>query len=63
MVKAISFHRWVRIEDVPDYLLLGWIALPTLQGTPHGEWSVHCAWLCSCPMVEPVANREHERGQ
>jgi hypothetical protein len=47
-------HRWVRHADVPLYLALGWLPLPSLVGTIHGEFSVHMAWPCECRMVEPV---------
>lgn len=50
----MSIHRYVRLERVPEYLVLGWIAYPTLNGTHHGFWSAHLAWLCSCNVVEPV---------
>lgn len=39
-------HRWAPHEKVLDYLKLGWLPLPTLEGTHHGEWSVHMVWLC-----------------
>lgn len=50
------FHRWVKIRDVMDYLALGWIALPTLKGTYHGMWAVHCVWLCDCEPDYPTPN-------
>ena len=46
-------HRWVIDRHVADYLRLGWMALPTLEGTSHGLYSVHCVWLCECPLAEP----------
>lgn len=49
----MTLHRWVLHERVLDYLRLGWMALPTLDGTHHGHWSAHCIWLCGCPAVEP----------
>lgn len=50
----MTLHRWVTHEHVPDYLLIGWLALPTLEGTGHGFYSVHCVWLCGCKCVEPT---------
>ena len=50
----MTLHRWVLHAHVPDYLLLGWMALPTLEGTSHGLYSVHCVWLCACHAVEPM---------
>jgi hypothetical protein len=49
----MTFHRWVIHARVPDYLLCGWMALPTLEGTGHGIYSAHCVWLCACPLAEP----------
>ena len=48
-----TFHL-VRIPDVSEWLRLGWIARPSLEGTRHGEWSALCEWLCACPMARPV---------
>lgn len=53
----MTFHRWVLHRDVPDYLLCGWLALPTLRGTNHGIYAVHCVWRCKCKMVEPIMGR------
>ena len=49
----MTLHRWVIHPRVPDYLRCGWLALPTLEGTHHGMWSVHCVWLCQCIAAEP----------
>lgn len=54
MKVSATVHRFVRIERVSDYLSLGWVALPSLEGTHHGFWSVHMAWLCDCPAVDPT---------
>jgi hypothetical protein len=56
----MTFHRWALHGRVPDYLLLGWMALPTLEGTHHGHWSAHCVWLCGCRVVEPT--NDHGEG-
>lgn len=48
-------HRFVRHADALDYCRLGWLVLPSLDGTHHGAWSVHCVWLCAC---DPVVPRE-----
>lgn len=50
-------HRWVSIEDVFDYLRLGWMPHDTLAGTIHGDWSVHVEWRCGCRPVEPAGTR------
>jgi hypothetical protein len=50
----MTLHRWVIFDRVPDYLRLGWLALPTLEGTGHGLYSAHCIWLCGCRAVEPI---------
>jgi hypothetical protein len=54
----VTFHRWVIHSRVPDYLLCGWMALPTLEGTGHGIYSAHCVWLCGCKLVEPPSPAE-----
>lgn len=46
------FH-FVRLEQAPDWLKLGWIGRPILNGTHHGEWSVAMEWLCDCPAPRP----------
>lgn len=51
----MNYHRWVPFDRVHDYLRLGWLALPTLEGTGHGLWSAHCVWLCKCQPVEPIS--------
>lgn len=53
---AETLHRWVLHRFVPDYLLCGWMAFPTLEGTGHGIYSAHCAWLCCCRAVEPLCS-------
>lgn len=50
-----TFHL-VRIPDVAEWLRLGWIAWPSLDGCGHGEWSVLCEWLCDCPMKRPASH-------
>ncbi len=49
----MTLHRFVRHHAVMDYLRVGWLALHSLDGTTHGQWSVHCVWLCACDPVEP----------
>jgi hypothetical protein len=46
--------RYVVHADVPDYLRCGWLALPALEGTHHGYYSVLMAWLCQCtvPIIQ-----------
>lgn len=48
------WHRYATPGLVRDYLACGWMALPSLEGTVHGPWRVHCVWLCDCRMVEPI---------
>lgn len=50
-----ALHKFVRHEFALDYLRCGWLALPSLDGTHHGAWSVHCVWLCGCAPVYPRA--------
>jgi len=43
-----TLTRFVRIPYALDYCRMGWMPLPTLAGTYHGNFSVHMAWLCDC---------------
>lgn len=47
-----TFHL-VRNEQAPDWIMAGWLALPTLEGTHHGVWSVCMTWLCDCKIPYP----------
>lgn len=49
----MSFFRFVRHEDAPDWLRCGWLARPILNGTHHGLWSVAVEWVCDCKPVFP----------
>ena len=52
----ISYARMVRHHLALDYVLLGWIPSPGLNGTGHGLWSVLLTWReCACGrgMKEP----------
>ena len=48
-LPAHSVHRYVRLADALEFVRLGWLPLRTLEGTHHGQWAVHCCWLCLCP--------------
>lgn len=48
-----TFH-FVRHPEVLDWLRVGWIARPALEGTHHGQWSALCEWLCDCTPVRPT---------
>ncbi len=48
MTFAAREHRFVRTDRALDWLRLGWMPLPSLAGTHHGAWSVHCVWICGC---------------
>lgn len=53
MMRA-KLHRWVRLAYATDFLLAGWVPMPTLDGTNHGEFSVHMIWLCDCAAPDPT---------
>lgn len=53
MTRPASLHRFVRHQEVSAYLRMGWLALNSLDGTHHGEWSTHMVWLCHCEALEP----------
>ena len=59
----MTLHRWVPHAHVRDYLLLGWMALPTLEGTNHGLYAAHCVWLCACPVASPASAGDDRVGR
>jgi hypothetical protein len=50
---VITYHRYVTLHQVNDYLALGWLARNSLAGCLHGKYAVHMVWLCACKVVEP----------
>jgi hypothetical protein len=45
--------RFIRVENIADWLLCGWHDTGPLPGR-HGDWS-HCLeWICACPVVYPA---------
>lgn len=48
----LNLH-YVRLPDVHDWLLCGWVASPALNGTHHGFWSALMIWPCDCDPVFP----------
>jgi len=46
MIRTGLF-RLVRHHDVQRFHLMGWMITDTLDGTPHGAWSV-LMWRCDC---------------
>ena len=55
-------HRYAKISEAMDYVLLGWIPLPSLRGTHHESYAVHMAWLCDCEAIEPKKKAPLARG-
>lgn len=53
-----GIHKWVRIPEAMDHVRLGWMPLDSLCGTYHGQFSVHCVWLCRCKLVIPKRAQE-----
>lgn len=39
-----TYHAWVNLDCLPDWLGLGWVRLNSLDDTHHGGWSAHCVW-------------------
>jgi hypothetical protein len=48
-----QWTRYVPHERAEDYCRLGWCIADAFEQTPHGAYSVLCAWLCQCKLVEP----------
>ena len=40
--------HFVRHSAADDWIMLGWLPLPDLDGTHHGDWSVLMKWCCEC---------------
>ncbi len=40
-------YRYVRLDDVLDHLKAGWMEVPGLAGTCHGQYAV-LMWRCDC---------------
>ncbi len=49
-----TYHAWVRQDDVPSWISAGWKALNSLDGTPHGQWSIHLIWDHPSEPVKPA---------
>ena len=50
-----QYARYVPHWLAQDYARMGWcICGDVLDGTPHGAYSVLCAWLCDCKPREPA---------
>lgn len=51
-------ERWfhfVRIGDLADWLMCGWLPTEALVETHHGQYSVLCEWPCGCRL--PLCNK------
>lgn len=48
----ITTHKYVSLRDAMDYVLLGWVPSPALEGTNHGRYAVLMSWVC--PTCAPV---------
>lgn len=49
-----TVHRFVPITRVEAWIKLGWLALPSLEGTHHGCFKVHITWRCCCGTEPPI---------
>jgi hypothetical protein len=52
----VSWHRYVRLEDIPAFLAVGWEwdDRETPLHSPHGFYSVLMTWGGSGEPVEPA---------
>lgn len=50
MSRALApLHRFVCFAEIDAYLRRGWMPMPTLRDTYHGQFAVHLvAWPCVC---------------
>lgn len=58
-MTAVQFFRYVRHEDIGDYLVLGWMVAGDL-GPTHGQWSALMQWPCECALAEPMKVRRND---
>lgn len=47
-----KIHRYAPVAEAMEWVLLGWLPLPTLKDTIHEVYSVHMVWLCDCKPPE-----------
>lgn len=58
MSGRVSTFRYIPLALAGDACRLGWLPLPGLIGTHHGNWSVLMEWICPvCPA--PYPRRAH----
>jgi hypothetical protein len=56
MISWRHVTQWVRYvphDRAEDFCRTGWCIADAFEDTPHGGYSVLCAWLCQCKPVEP----------
>lgn len=46
------FH-WAKLNELSDWLLVGWVLAPSNGVMHHHDYSFMCEWLCDCKMVRP----------
>ena len=51
--REVQTFRYVKHQDVINYLRVGWHIASADLGSYHGQWAVLCVWLCECRCVEP----------
>ena len=61
--ERISYHRYVPIDRIDDFLRVGWVSdglgpLPT----PHGVYAIMMDWPTSGKPVEPVLGPREPEG-
>ena len=51
--SCVELHRYVPVGKAMEFARLGWMPMPTFQGTVHEAYSVHMIWRCCCGTAEP----------
>ncbi len=48
-----GIYKGFGLHQIDDACRLGWMPLPTYEGTHHAAHAVHAVWLCDCKMTVP----------
>ena len=58
MEKVFMF---VRHEDAPKFLALGWLNHNSLEGCSHGDWSTLMEWVGTGEPQFPEGHKHHRQ--
>lgn len=58
-----TWHAYARFRELEDFVTLGWIPWPSLEGVWHGEYRVHVEWRCCCGRAPPLPEEARGRAE